>query len=511
VRPNLRLVTVCAGLVCAFAVAGLDARAEFAVETYKNPKVVAAGRDLVLFLRVAGTEVETCLALRRAAEGDWNRVAQLRADYNCVTYAGDRFYLFLPGAVIELSADNCGKTGGINWYFNWEAQSAVVVGRTLIAFGVGPNDSKLYRASISLDAFHATRREDSPQPAEAWRIDSIPVEGKGEAEEVRAVLVGDVVWLFWTSRREGDTNDSLYAGAFKDGRLEQVAKLDTVAGVIEFAAAAVAGEPFVVFASMPRMLTSDDSLRYRIRHGKRWLPVELSAASINPLGEHAYGLTAATLDDIVHVFVETELRVLGTTFDGSLWSPVESVQSVPWVNWVIEHSTLWLGLMVIGLVVLLASLVRARYLPRRAVIGGVEYALAPWWQRGGAYAFDLLITFLAVQAMLVFAGQGQVPGSVPVGVFCFELFYFTACEARSGRTLGKKLFGLIVVSRNGGYPNWAEALTRNFPRALVDSFFLSPIGWLVASVVMLNTRGSPRIGDLTAGTYVVREHANPPA
>lgn len=510
-RPNLRLVTASICLACALAAAGFDARAEMAVETYNNPKAVAAGRDLVLFLRVIGGEVEPCLVLRRAVEGDWNRVAQLRADYSCITYAGERFYVFLPGSVIELTTDNCAKTGEANWYFNWDAQSAVVVGRTLITFGVGPSDGKLYWASISLDAFRAVPDETSPQPAESWRIDSIAAEGKGGAEKVRTVLIGDVVWFFWTSRREGDVDDTLYGAVFKDGRLEQVAKIDMVAGAIEFAAATSAGEPLVVFASLPRRLAPDDSLRYRIRSGERWLPVQRSAASVNPLGEHTYRLTAATLDDKVYVFAETELRILGTTFDGLRWSHVDNVQSVPWVSWMIEHSILWLGVLLAGLVVLLASLIRSRHLPQRAVIGGVEYALAPWWQRGGAYAFDLLVTFLAVQAMLVLAGQGQVSGSVPVGIFCFELFYFTACEARSGRTLGKKLFGLIVVSRNGGYPNWAEALTRNFPRALLDSLFLSPIGWLVASVVMLNTRGSQRIGDLTAGTYVVREHAKPQA
>lgn len=90
-----------------------------------------------------------------------------------------------------------------------------------------------------------------------------------------------------------------------------------------------------------------------------------------------------------------------------------------------------------------------------------------------------------------------------LGNFVASWFYFALFEARwDGQTPGKRLLGLRV-QKIGGYPiGWPEALLRNFLRPLVDLIALAlPVGL----VVMLFTRRHQRIGDLAAGTVVVRE------
>ncbi len=71
----------------------------------------------------------------------------------------------------------------------------------------------------------------------------------------------------------------------------------------------------------------------------------------------------------------------------------------------------------------------------------------------------------------------------------------------SGRTIGKRAAGLQVV-RSGGQPvNFGASLIRNVFR-LVD--FL-PSLYLLGAFCILATRANQRLGDLAAGTVVVRE------
>ena len=75
----------------------------------------------------------------------------------------------------------------------------------------------------------------------------------------------------------------------------------------------------------------------------------------------------------------------------------------------------------------------------------------------------------------------------------------------SGRTPGKRMNGLRVV-RSGGEPvGFVTSAIRNTLR-LID--FL-PFAYVVGAVTILATRKNQRLGDLAAGTLVVRERARP--
>ncbi len=93
-------------------------------------------------------------------------------------------------------------------------------------------------------------------------------------------------------------------------------------------------------------------------------------------------------------------------------------------------------------------------------------------------------------------------------LFGIHWFYFVAFElAWSGQTPGKRAVGIRVV-RAGGYPvTWLAVLARNLVR-VVDSL---PATYGVALVVSLCDGQRRRLGDLVAGTVVVRERTAPVA
>jgi uncharacterized RDD family membrane protein YckC len=71
-----------------------------------------------------------------------------------------------------------------------------------------------------------------------------------------------------------------------------------------------------------------------------------------------------------------------------------------------------------------------------------------------------------------------------------------------GRTPGKRMAGLQIVSRDGGTPGVGALLARNVFR-LIDSF---PVAYAVGLVTTMITRNHVRIGDLAAGTLLVYAH-----
>jgi uncharacterized RDD family membrane protein YckC len=79
--------------------------------------------------------------------------------------------------------------------------------------------------------------------------------------------------------------------------------------------------------------------------------------------------------------------------------------------------------------------------------------------------------------------------------------YFMLCEAWAARTPGKSIMGLMVVSADGGRCDWKAVVLRNVLR-VID--FL-PVLYLVGLISVAATEKNQRLGDLAAGTLVVRE------
>lgn len=138
----------------------------------------------------------------------------------------------------------------------------------------------------------------------------------------------------------------------------------------------------------------------------------------------------------------------------------------------------------------------------------LDFNLAGVGSRSIARSLDTIIQYLA---FLVFALVGAVGsiggGAVGIVVFLvgafFVLFgYPVAMETlANGRTLGKMAAGIRVVTVEGSPVKFRHALLRALI-AILD-VFLSVGG--IAVVSALVTRRGQRLGDLAAGTMVVRD------
>ena len=151
-----------------------------------------------------------------------------------------------------------------------------------------------------------------------------------------------------------------------------------------------------------------------------------------------------------------------------------------------------------------------------------------------AYAIDaavILLMEVAVFALYGLAGPGilrrlagllrspqagpaiqHLPGlflaAVVVITAVIELLYFLLWElAGHGRSLGKAALGLRVVTEDGFPIGARHSLVRNLLRA-VD---ILPFGYTVGLIAMVTSRHTQRLGDLAAGTLVVRLDRPAPA
>ena len=133
----------------------------------------------------------------------------------------------------------------------------------------------------------------------------------------------------------------------------------------------------------------------------------------------------------------------------------------------------------------------------------------------GSRLLGALVDF-AVQGAVLFAlillgsaaglagdtGGGLVGMLVVVSMFLTLFGYHVLFETlASGRTPGKRVAGLRVVRQGGEPPGFLTAAIRNLLR-LVD---MIPGFYAVGAVFVLLTRRHQRLGDLAAGTLVVRE------
>ena len=138
-----------------------------------------------------------------------------------------------------------------------------------------------------------------------------------------------------------------------------------------------------------------------------------------------------------------------------------------------------------------------------------DYQVAGLATRGIAQILDLLILAGVLFAVYFFAlfevgiGQDTIGGLIAIiGSFVVIFGYHWACEAFwSGQTIGKRVFRLRAVGDRGEPMTFFQAGIRNIVR-IVD--FL-PYGYGVGLVVLfINGRGK-RLGDLAAGTIVVKD------
>jgi uncharacterized RDD family membrane protein YckC len=151
---------------------------------------------------------------------------------------------------------------------------------------------------------------------------------------------------------------------------------------------------------------------------------------------------------------------------------------------------------------------------------GIRYELAGFGSRGVAAALDWMYQALFLAGLYgilrIFIATGIIPpydtialrqgsaflgGSIALAFTVCMLSYYIAFETLwNGETPGKRKLGLRVI-RDGGYPvDFRSVLIRNTVR-LLDAM---PGSYSIGLVAVMATPHYQRLGDLAAGTLVVR-------
>lgn len=159
--------------------------------------------------------------------------------------------------------------------------------------------------------------------------------------------------------------------------------------------------------------------------------------------------------------------------------------------------------------------------------------LADAWQRLGGFLVDLLVMFGFVLLLMIVDGMifsSAFGGSslelrtiiILLGLFLIRNFYFILQETgRRAATIGKRAMGMRVVARSGERLTADRVIARNLMRevefylplsflfsALAAEDWLAVLGLLGWTTIFaffpLFNKDRMRVGDLLAGTWVVR-------
>jgi uncharacterized RDD family membrane protein YckC len=140
----------------------------------------------------------------------------------------------------------------------------------------------------------------------------------------------------------------------------------------------------------------------------------------------------------------------------------------------------------------------------------LDVPLAGLGSRFVAELVDQFFQWLVIVAMLLAvlatgadtADGGLLFALFLLGVFAIQFGYHLLFEVTaSGRTPGKRWTGIRVVKADGGPVDFGSSAVRNLLR-LVD---MLPTAYVVGTVAIVASKRNQRLGDMAAGTIVVRE------
>lgn len=146
----------------------------------------------------------------------------------------------------------------------------------------------------------------------------------------------------------------------------------------------------------------------------------------------------------------------------------------------------------------------------------LRYALAGAGSRAAAYFIDLLIMLFVCQLLVnlivyligfvmgLFSADGELWVGAAATLLAFTLYngYFIFFEwLLNGQTPGKRLLHIRVIKQGGYALRFFDTLLRN----LLRTIDFIPAFYGIGLVSLLVTRHCQRLGDLVAGTLVVRQ------
>ncbi|MCP3104993.1 RDD family protein [Myxococcus sp. K15C18031901] len=141
-------------------------------------------------------------------------------------------------------------------------------------------------------------------------------------------------------------------------------------------------------------------------------------------------------------------------------------------------------------------------------VAGIGYRCLAWLVDAALLFFFWVVAYFAFTLLVsdvlgVFQGLSSLGRTLlVVGVFATQWLYWTVGEVFfHGQTLGKRALRIRVVRVDGSPVGLFESAVRNLCRA-VD---FMPVGYAAGCLAMLLTPQHRRLGDLLAGTLLVRD------
>jgi uncharacterized RDD family membrane protein YckC len=136
----------------------------------------------------------------------------------------------------------------------------------------------------------------------------------------------------------------------------------------------------------------------------------------------------------------------------------------------------------------------------------VSHPLGGVGSRSAAQLIDLAIQSLAIAAVVAVSyaagGSDVLVTAFAVSAFVMLFLYDVLFEVYGGgATIGKRRVGLRVIETSGRPVGWRSSAIRNAIRLIEGVACL----YVLALLVVLVTERSQRLGDLAAGTVVIRD------
>lgn len=275
-----------------------------------------------------------------------------------------------------------------------------------------------------------------------------------------------------------------------------------------------------VFAMMGEMQARAARTSHRVYDGRAWSEPEAI------LTGQAMTLAAARTDDALWLFTSAMSVVVQTVRRGGAWSPPKAV---PGTNAMAASSSkpfyaamagIWLlfavpMMLMIGLIIWGVSALVESNNPVALELAGGRVRCASLLRRAGAQFADGFVLWLVEMAIFIPFSLGgfsdptammtkmadhffAIWSTMMLTMLALYFAYFAVCEAKWGRTPGKRLLGIRVIADDGAPCSPRASAIRNVLR-MVD---VMPY-YLIGAAAFAFGKKHQRVGDMAAHTLVV--------
>ena len=435
--------------------------------------------------------------------GEWKRGPEYRGAARAAVKYKQKLWAFGPGV-----SDIYGLEGkwvqSTPWIPAWQPLAAAVVGGELFVFGAEPAPSDDAPGMMRVARFADDRWVDAPALAQnrptiaTNQLCVVPAHNGASAQ------------VLWISTRKDADELLVHRETFTGSGWEYLPAVPVPASVVRLAVAREDDSVMLFLKDSNYGITRKHPLLYidmkaeglaAARAGLLRVPPTPVANLIDERMARTHMVAASAVDGKTSLYLLSNAGLDIAPLQSGTAGARTNVFRVSVLERVEGGLIIWL-MIAAYLVVLGFSVWRTRNWPRRIEFEKTTMPLASWKLRGAAFLVD---SALLVGVFLLVAVASGLRFNMS-DLFAFRQYavwlnllgavYFIMMESYRGQTLGKRLFGIAVVTYDLKPPKLHHVVIRNIVR-LVEHV-------AVALIVVLNLRTSQRIGDLFAGTFVVK-------